>query len=211
MLDFLRLHRLNLPANYAVSSNELLACVIAGVLVFCMLLTREPVTTSAAGGLLLSSMLVIALTDSREFAVPDVLSVPAIAAGLGFAPWTSPGNAQWVLFDHFLAAVAAGGGLFVIRELYRRLRSIEGLGLGDVKLAAATGAWVGLAALPLTFLLATGAALAAVLIASLRQRNVTMMTAVPFGSFIAAATAAVWFFDRFGLVSWWNIGKGVGT
>src|SRR5260221_5952187 len=128
MLEFLRLHRLNLPANYAVSSSEFFACAMSGVCLFFLLLLNEPAVTAAAGGFLLFSMLAIALIDFREFVVPNVLSSSAMAAGFGMAPWTFPGTAQIVLFDHSLAAAAAGGSLLIIRELYRRLRGIEGLG-----------------------------------------------------------------------------------
>jgi leader peptidase (prepilin peptidase)/N-methyltransferase len=61
------------------------------------------------------------------------------------------------------------------------------LGWGDVKLAAAIGAWLPLAAVPMCFALATAAALIAVGFARLRGHHVSGALKVPFGAFLCPA------------------------
>jgi leader peptidase (prepilin peptidase) / N-methyltransferase len=87
--------------------------------------------------------------------VPDRLSLPAIPAGLiasGLLASESPAHAM--MLSHLIAALVGALSLLAIREAYAVLRGREGLGLGDVKLAAVAGAWTGFAGLPLVLLLA---------------------------------------------------------
>ena len=67
------------------------------------------------------------------------------------------------------------------------MRAREGLGFGDVKLAAAVGAWLPLQAIPLCFALAAGAALVAVLLAHSRGEAISGSTKIPFGAFLCPA------------------------
>ena len=76
---------------------------------------------------------------------------------------------------------------------YARLRGREGLGLGDVKLAAAIGAWLPLDAIPLCFALAANAALALVLFAPLRGRPLEATARLPFGAFLCPALWLVFY------------------
>jgi leader peptidase (prepilin peptidase)/N-methyltransferase len=127
-------------------------------------------------------LLALALIDLETWLLPDVLTLPLIAAGLavsafGLVPGMSLANA---------AAGAAAGYLVLAGTgyLYRRLRGREGLGLGDAKLLAAAGAWLGLASLPWVVL---GAALLGLVLAVLRARPLRAETAVPFGPPLALA------------------------
>lgn len=130
------------------------------------------------------ALLALALIDRRHFLLPDALTLPLIAAGLAIAAWTG-GTAA-------LAAAAMGAmlgyGLLAGTALaYRRLRGREGLGLGDAKLLAAAGAWVGWTGLGAVLLAASAAALA---IAALGWRRGMARAATPiaFGPYLAAAT-----------------------
>jgi len=91
---------------------------------------------------------------------------------------------------------AALGYLFLagVAWAYRRLRGREGLGLGDAKLFAAAGAWVGAFALPSVLLGAAVSALAAAAVMVLCGRSLSRSSALPFGPFLAAATWAVWLY-----------------
>jgi leader peptidase (prepilin peptidase)/N-methyltransferase len=73
--------------------------------------------------------------------------------------------------------------------LFRTIRGREGLGLGDAKLLAAAGAWVGLGAIPTVVLLsALGALVGTVLLHRLlRQAAPIGGTPLPFGPYLAAA------------------------
>ena len=76
---------------------------------------------------------------------------------------------------------------------YRALRGRDGLGLGDVKLAAVAGAWLGLPALFAAIELATLAAIGAYLLNAAIKRQPLKSTAfLPFGSFLAPAIWLGW-------------------
>ena len=78
--------------------------------------------------------------------------------------------------------------------VYERLRSRPGLGLGDAKLLAAAGAWLGLEALPSVLLVATGTALFCVGMAVLLGKRITATSRIPFGPFLATAFWIVWLY-----------------
>jgi leader peptidase (prepilin peptidase)/N-methyltransferase len=77
--------------------------------------------------------------------------------------------------------------LALFRGAYALIRRSEGLGLGDVKLAAAIGAWLPTHAIPLCFGLATSSALLVVMFAHLNGHSVTRSTRIPFGAFLCPA------------------------
>jgi leader peptidase (prepilin peptidase)/N-methyltransferase len=125
------------------------------------------------------------LIDLRTLRLPDALTLPLLAAGLGLAIARVP--ADLALPDPWDAVLGVAAGLLVllaIRWLYARARGIEGLGLGDAKLAAAAGAWLGWEALPWLLLLAASTALVAALIVHRRLRS---DLAIPFGPALALA------------------------
>ena len=92
----------------------------------------------------------------------------------------------------FRAAFAAGLFLLV-RIAYRRLRGRDGLGLGDVKLAAAAGAWLSLPMLPIAIEIAAITALAAYVFRQRKRMRVLRSAGrVPFGAFFAPAIWLGW-------------------
>jgi leader peptidase (prepilin peptidase) / N-methyltransferase len=135
-------------------------------------------------------LLTLAWIDLRCWLLPDVLTLPLIVAGLAEAAFLDPAD----LADRTAAAASGYLALWVIAAVYRRLRGREGLGLGDAKLLAAAGAWVGLGALPQVVLLAALVALAAALVMALAGARLQASTALPFGPFLALAAWAIWLF-----------------
>lgn len=128
-------------------------------------------------------LLALAWIDWRTMRLPNLLTLPLLAAGLAFA-WYDDGA------DFPAHAIGAGAGYAVLALIglaYRLTRGQEGLGLGDAKLLAAGGAWLGWAALPATLLLATLLALAVALAQRLGGRAVRRDTALPFGPMLALA------------------------
>ncbi|MGC2200002.1 MAG: A24 family peptidase, partial [Stellaceae bacterium] len=126
--------------------------------------------------------------DLRYWLLPDALTLPLVIVGLGAA----------VAFDSeqvFYRALGAALGylsLVAIAALYRALRGREGLGRGDAKLLAASGAWVGAAGLPQVILVAALAALAAAACLRLAGVRIGAHSALPFGPFLALATWVIW-------------------
>jgi leader peptidase (prepilin peptidase)/N-methyltransferase len=133
-------------------------------------------------------LLALGWIDARRWLLPDPLTLPLVIAGLAAAAAFDPPQ----LTDRALGAVLGYLSLRVVALLYRGLRGREGLGNGDAKLLAASGAWVGAMALPQVVL---GAALSALFtVACLRLAGIRLgaASALPFGPFLALATWLVW-------------------
>ncbi|MFT8806566.1 MAG: prepilin peptidase [Acetobacter aceti] len=129
-------------------------------------------------------LLALAWIDRICMRLPDVLTLPLLLTGLaeGFLSAGADG-----LLDRTLAA-ACGWSLFALVAYgYRVLRGRAGLGGGDVKLLAAGGAWVGLAALPIVVVMASAFGIVIALATILRARRFSMTIMVPFGPCLAAA------------------------
>src|SRR5438477_10034518 len=75
------------------------------------------------------AMLVLFVIDLQHRILPNVITLPGIVAGLLLSEVAGPG---WM--DSFIGIAVGGGLLWVIAEIYYRVRSVEGLGMGDVKM-----------------------------------------------------------------------------
>ncbi len=128
------------------------------------------------------ALLLLARLDAEHFWLPSAVTLPLVAAGLGVTSWLAPGD----LVDHVIGAVVGYLSLTGVAAAYKVLRGRVGLGGGDAKLFAASGAWLGWAALPVVLL---AAALSGIVVALLLwRRGITATTRLPFGVFLAAAT-----------------------
>lgn len=155
-------------------STELAATAIGGV---ALLAIPGPAGFVAAG--FGWTLLALVLLDSDHHWLPDALTLPLLGAGLLLGPG--------LLTDRLLGAAIAGGTLLAVALTYRGLRGREGLGMGDVKLAAGLGAWVSMPLLPLLLLLATLVAFVALGLARLRGARLDATTRLPFGACLAVA------------------------
>jgi hypothetical protein len=89
-------------------------------------------------------MIAIAAVDAREFIIPNKLVLVGVLLGLADAALTSPQQPAAAVAQAALRAFVFALVFFLFRAAYRRWRGREGIGLGDVKLAAVGGAWLGL-------------------------------------------------------------------
>jgi leader peptidase (prepilin peptidase)/N-methyltransferase len=128
------------------------------------------------------TLVLLALLDAEHFWLPATVTWPLAFAGLAATAMLRPDD----LADHVLGAVIGWGSLTLVAAMYYRLRGRIGLGGGDAVLFAASGAWLGWAALPLVLGSAAVAGIAVALL--LCGRGVTATTRLPFGVFLAAAT-----------------------
>ena len=155
-------------------------------------------------------LVVLTITDLRERILPDVVNLFGVVAGLLFSFFTKPtdGTALWLakrLFDFppprpvlsfadaVLGALVGSGLLWSVAEGYFRLRGREGMGLGDVKMMAAVGVFLGLKRTLMTVLAGSllGSVIGIILIAiSKKDRNYEL----PFGTFLGAGALLVLFF-----------------
>jgi leader peptidase (prepilin peptidase) / N-methyltransferase len=138
-------------------------------------------------------LLTLAGTDLRCWLLPDVLTLPLVIAGLVAAAVFQPEQ----LTDRALGAALGYLSLRAVAGVYRVLRGREGLGQGDAKLLAASGAWVGIDALPQLILVAAVAALVAATCLRLAGIRLSAHSALPFGPFIAVGTWLLWLFKPF--------------
>jgi leader peptidase (prepilin peptidase)/N-methyltransferase len=147
-----------------------------------------------SGWLLLAScalgwtLLTLAAIDQRHFLLPDTLTLPLIPAGLVVAFAIEPA----LLGPHVVGAFAGFTAFALIAFAYRRLRGREGLGLGDAKLLAAAGAWLGWQALPGVVALGALCALTVALARSVTGDRLSATTKIAFGSYLALAFWLVW-------------------
>ena len=160
--------------------------------------------------LLASALIVLTFTDLRERLLPDRITFPGIAAGFLFALWLplEDGTAALLLrllggtnlsavllsvADALLGALLGAGLLFALGEIWYRLRRVEAMGLGDVKMMGMVGLFLGIKLTVLTLLLGS-------LLGSLLGGLFLLLAGkdtryeLPFGTFlgVAALIALFW-------------------
>ncbi len=134
------------------------------------------------------TLLVLAVIDVATLRLPDILTLPLLAAGLA-AAFLLPGRP---VADH-LAGAAIGWGLLVALSWgYHRWRGVDGLGLGDAKLLGAGGAWLGWHPLPSVLLIACLAGFLWVAVRRMREGPKGLQEPIAFGAPLALAIWVVW-------------------
>jgi leader peptidase (prepilin peptidase)/N-methyltransferase len=173
------------PIGPLLLSVELAACCVA---LWAVAVTEDNVwATCLLGWALLS----LAWIDVRTMLLPDVITLPLVIAGLAVAWLSDPDAAA----EHAIAAILGYLSLAAFAWSYRQLRRRDGVGMGDAKLFAAAGAWLGLTVLPLTLFLAAVMGLFAAGCLWLRGAKLTATTAIPFGPCLAAAIWLLWLYE----------------
>jgi len=156
-----------------------------------------PWSVAIASSVLGILMIAGAEVDARTYLLPDVVTFGATFAGIAAAPFIDPLDAwsdPWLAgASAIVRALGCAAVLALLRTGYAQMRHQEGLGLGDVKLAAAVGAWLPLDAIPLCFALAASAALVSALIAQLRGHVIERATRLPFGAFLCPSLWLVFY------------------
>jgi len=168
-------------------------------------------TLAAAKWAVFASLIIVLLfTDIFERILPDRVNFAGLGAGILFSLFVpvNDGAAAWLsgkmfefpppspvisFADALLGAALGAGLLWAVAEGYFRLRGREGMGLGDVKMMAMVGAFLGLQRTLLTIL--AGSLLGSVIggafiLLSKREGGYEL----PFGTFLGAAALLVVFF-----------------
>lgn len=146
--------------------------------------------------LFVSALMLVSQVDLEIRIIPDVIILPVAAAGLplmilfGDGPWW-----EWPA-----AGLGAAAFLFLISEVYYRVRHVEGLGFGDVKLALCMGVYLGAAVVPALFIGFLSGAVIGIALVALKKGD--GKTALPFGPFLAAGAivslfAGAWLIDAY--------------
>jgi leader peptidase (prepilin peptidase)/N-methyltransferase len=195
---------------------------LTGLLFLAVALRFGPQAGTGVMALFALALLILFFTDLETMLLPDAITLPGVLAGILLAPWNPlldqrPGVLSPLL--QALAGAAGGAGLILAVmlgwRLYSRYRfkgelSEEmrtGMGLGDLKMLAFIGAFVGLRQV---FYVTFSAAVLGSLVglALMMGRRAGRYTALPFGTFLALAGASAIFFGRqvvdlyLGLLGW---------
>lgn len=175
-------HRAALPVSLAAFYGVLALPVLGEVDI--------PLSIAVISALLAVVLVTLSVIDLRSFRLPDALTLPLIAGGFAVA-WLLEGE---VPIWRVAGALAGYLFPFAVASIYHRLRGRQGLGLGDAKLLAAAGAWLGLGGLPTVMLWATSTALLAVVGVGLLGRRIEGASRIPFGPFLALGFWLVWLY-----------------
>jgi leader peptidase (prepilin peptidase)/N-methyltransferase len=135
-----------------------------------------------ASRLVLTALLVVlAATDLETFRLPNPLTMGGTAVGLVFALFTAPG-----IIDAVIGAVLGAGILLLIRWGWLRATGKDAMGLGDVKMLAMIGAFLGWQQVFVVLLLSTLAGALVGVGLTMAGRG-SMSSKLPFGVFLAIA------------------------
>ena len=134
--------------------------------------------------LLVLALLYLAYIDWRTFRLPNAITFPLIFLGIAFNSisdlrLTTPSAA-------LLGALLGYASLWTLNAGYHLLKNRNGIGMGDAKLLAALGAWLGWGALPSVLLIASVTGIVGGL-TWLQWRGHQLQQAFPFGPFLVIA------------------------
>ena len=129
------------------------------------------------------ALIVLFAIDLEHHLLPNVITLPGLIVGFAFSLVAEPG---W--FASLLGILLGGGVLFGIAEAYYRVRHEEGLGMGDVKMLAMIGAFIGWKLTLVALMMASVAGSIVGVLLILTKRG-DMKYALPFGTFLAIGAA----------------------
>jgi leader peptidase (prepilin peptidase)/N-methyltransferase len=155
------------------------------------------------------ALIVLFFTDLDHQLLPDAVTLTGLGCGLALA-WVNPflSGTDWGRLWTAGAGAALGSSLlWCVGELYRRLRGVEAMGLGDVKMMAMVGAFTGPAGVMFTIFAASLVG-AAVGLALIPLRGGSLKDKLPFGCFLAPAAWAALFVARTALSAYAGMFQG---
>lgn len=176
-----------IPRRYPLTE---LSCMLLSLL---MALLFPPGSLLLAALLLSWTLLALALIDSDHQLLPDALTLPLLWLGLIF-------QLSGLLPESSLEMGVAGAisgylSLWLLATGYRLVCRKEALGLGDAKLLAALGAWLGWQSLPMLLLLASSAGILWICMARLISQR-ALDAPFPFGPCLATAGGLLFIFEH---------------
>ncbi|MCB1023774.1 MAG: prepilin peptidase, partial [Acidobacteria bacterium] len=171
-----------------------------------------------------AAMISLVFIDSEHMILPNVITYPLLILALlvrlifpiafGNAMYFSDlshypltalyGQPIWLvsLAGALLGAMVGGGSLWLVGEIWKRLRGVDAMGLGDVKMMFGVGALLGwrLAFLSIFIGALTGAVAGVALI--LRQKDKDFQAQIPFGIFLGIGSVIALLFGD-AVIAWY--------
>ena len=207
------------PISARYPGVELLTALIFGAVFL-----RDGISFALPFDLIFVTMLIaLIFIDAEHMILPDAITYPgmvfAILARLAIpyltgTPYfddlgplllgTFPGWPIWAvsLIGAILGALAGGGLLWLIGFVWERLRGVEAMGLGDVKMMLMVGAFLGWRLTLLTLFLGviSGSITGVLLMLKRRERNLQML--LPFGIFLGIGAIIALLVGKY-LIAWY--------
>jgi leader peptidase (prepilin peptidase) / N-methyltransferase len=135
-------------------------------------------------------LFVAAAIDAFEFRLPDLFTITLVVTGLAIAAIVSRDEVA----AHLIGAGVGYAAFAGFAWAYRKLRGHDGLGMGDAKLVAGAGAWLGWQALPSIVLMASVVGLLWYGAMALRRGREALGERMPFGVPLCLAIWIVWLY-----------------
>lgn len=178
-----RCHHCRRPISLRYPVTELLTLMLS--IALAIILPWDQTLIPAL--LLCWGLLTLALIDIEHQLLPDMLTLPLLWSGLLLKVFAIvPGS----LSDAVLGAAAGYLSLWCLAVIYRHWRDVEALGMGDAKLLAAFGAWLGWQVLPTLLLLAAAGGILVTFGAYLLKKR-SLHQPLPFGPYLSLAGASL--------------------
>lgn len=153
--------------------------LLSGILALLFAMKFGPTAQWLTYMVFLGIFLVASFIDLDSFILPDILTYPAAILAMS-TPLFLP--VDW--FETVLGGLCGAGIFLLLQQAYLRLRGLDALGTGDIKLMLSLGALVGLSRLPIMILLSALSALVVAIVYLRRPSGQGLRTAVPFGPFL---------------------------
>ncbi|GAB4295828.1 MAG: A24 family peptidase [Desulfuromonadia bacterium] len=143
------------------------------------------------------SLVVVTFIDLDHQIIPDLITLPGIAAG-----FLSSFLLPWLSWKSSLLGILLGGGvLLAIANAYELVTKKEGMGGGDVKLLAMMGAFLGWKSIP--FILFASSLVGSLIgLILMRMTKSDGKLAIPFGPFLSLG-ALIYLFCGKEIITWY--------
>ena len=135
-------------------------------------------------------LFVSAGVDALEFRLPNLLTISLIVTGLAVTAIVSRDE----FLSHLIGAAVGYAAFAGFAFAYRKLRGRDGLGMGDAKLIAGGGAWLGWEALPSIVLIASVVGLLWYGVLAIMRGRSALAERIPFGVPLCLAIWLIWLY-----------------
>jgi leader peptidase (prepilin peptidase)/N-methyltransferase len=207
IISFLLLRGKCRSCGKSISIQYPLVELLSGLAFYCCARVWQFTPPTFVNSLFLSLIIVLIFTDYRHRILPNKLTLPGAVAGILLSPLQTHAvytdilslnaasllgfkDIEFVLplVGSALGLVIGGGFLLAVALAYEKIRKRQGLGMGDVKMMAMVGAFLGW---PLAVLTIFAGSLIGTLVGIFLMlfRNMNLQTKLAFGVFLGAGSA----------------------
>ncbi len=198
VISFLLLRGRCRNCGAGISARYPLVELLGGLTALAVVTRFGPSLPALVYFLFISALIVVTFIDIDHRIIPDVISLPGIGLGLA-ASFLLPRTG---LVDALLGILLGGGSLLAVAVAYRLVAKKEGMGMGDVKLLAMIGAFIGWRGVLFTIFVGSLVGSLVGFVIVLAQRRKDLKLAVPFGPFLSLG-AIVYVFAGPALIDWY--------